>query len=552
MRSAIDVRTKELVDADEVRVGARHRVYACPACGARVHYKRSIGLSPDPIFAHNPHEGSPDCENYYPGQGGYGVPSPSSLTVRARPEVEDAPMEFGLCLEDAARWNLYLRIPEVSTTELRNISPRALTTAFVEVESPSYVNRLPLVDLRSGTGSSRLTVPPAKAPYKVTTKGAWPPGLDQKRWHSIAHGLNALGTIFRFRHGEWVRLRENTPIEFGEELRVVADQRHVPPTDCNPQARGVITLHGESWRMWSIEIPEMNLKRVANWAELLGFELVEPVWDVVLASIPEAINVEDGSFIYPTRHPIIVRLRPPQFSSHVDVALKSGSSRQSNTVSSPGGSDAAFLSISVPWPSSNELVIDYDNRATLQFETRDPCSILDLKKALLAVPLLRLKIGEMEVRSWSDPVDITLPRTGSELPRIEILPHLDDLRLNVEWSGETEGLRDELTREAALRLIRSLIEDGKGMHVRIDAGGLGRINFRFCAPANKKGISNFARRAEWLSAAVRNSVRCEGSMLPTAAIRMAANSGPRLRSAARSVDARWRAVMLRMLKDQTG
>jgi hypothetical protein len=305
--------------------------------------------------------------------------------------------------------------------------------------------------------------------------------------------------------------------------------------------------------MWSIEIPGTNLKRVENWAQSLGFELVEPTWDAVLASVPEAVNTENGSFIYTTRYPIITRLRAPHLSASADVSLKSGSSRQSNTVSALRDSNTAFLSISVPWTSSNELVVDYDDRATLPFETRDPLSISDLKQMLSGNLALRLKIAETVILSWSNPIDVPLPRAGGELPGVEILPHLDDLRLNIEWKGETEGSRDGLTPEVTLRLIRSLIEDHKNVHVQVDAGGLGRLSFSLYPREKKKEPSKFARRAEWLSAAIRSFTPSNGVMLPPAAIRKAANFGSRLRSAAaKCADPRWRAVMLRTLKDQTG
>src|SRR6185437_12721956 len=89
MRYARDDRAKKDVDAYEVGESRRSRAYSCPTCGARVHYKRSIGLSPNPIFAHNPHEGSSDCENYYPWQGGFDAPSSlSPVAIRPRVAVE--------------------------------------------------------------------------------------------------------------------------------------------------------------------------------------------------------------------------------------------------------------------------------------------------------------------------------------------------------------------------------------------------------------------------------------------------------------------------------
>ena len=83
MRYAKDSRTKLDVDAEDVRGTARYRSYSCPVCGARVHFRSSMGLSPDPGFAHNKHAAKPDCELYHPGLGNY-IPLPDSwATFRA-------------------------------------------------------------------------------------------------------------------------------------------------------------------------------------------------------------------------------------------------------------------------------------------------------------------------------------------------------------------------------------------------------------------------------------------------------------------------------------
>src|SRR6266498_3278120 len=114
MRYARDDRTRKIVDAHEIAERLHFRHYSCPSCGARVHYKRSIGLSPDPIFAHNPHEGSPDCENYHPWQRGIYTQPPSTSIPRPKPAVEDTPDEFGFGLDDADPWTLYLRVREIT------------------------------------------------------------------------------------------------------------------------------------------------------------------------------------------------------------------------------------------------------------------------------------------------------------------------------------------------------------------------------------------------------------------------------------------------------
>jgi hypothetical protein len=204
VRYAKDSRTGQEIDAHDVLESSRYRRYSCPVCGARVHYKSSIGLSPDPIFAHNKHTARPDCELYQPGfwTGG-------SSPARAVKSTEDAPEEIGLCLEDAgAAWTTYLRVPEIP--DLGNLRLRSLRSAVVEVDAGGTLHRLSLMELRPGIGAARLAVPPATTAYKVVPRGDWPAVITQQPWQASARGLNPRGTLFRARRGEWVRLKEGS------------------------------------------------------------------------------------------------------------------------------------------------------------------------------------------------------------------------------------------------------------------------------------------------------------------------------------------------------
>jgi hypothetical protein len=165
MRGAKDARTHQLVAACDVVRAARHRRYVCPVCGARVTYRSSMGLSPDPGFAHNKGEARPDCELYFQSFGVH-LTSPYRPTASA----EDAPEEIGMCVEDGQAWTTYLRLPEICG----DVRLRALRHGSVEVEAPGVRNSISLMELRPGIGSARLIVPPAAVPYRVAPKGEWP------------------------------------------------------------------------------------------------------------------------------------------------------------------------------------------------------------------------------------------------------------------------------------------------------------------------------------------------------------------------------------------
>ena len=501
MRYARDDRAKKDVDAHEVGESRRSRAYSCPTCGARVHYKRSIGLSPNPIFAHNPHEGSSDCENYYPWQGGFDAPSsPSPVAIRPRVAVEDTPDELGLCLEDAEIWTTYLRVPEMSAVELGSLSPRALTSAFVEVDSGGERNRLPLIDLRPGVGSARLAVPPMTPAYKITTTGSWPTGVRQKRWQTTSRGLSSRGTLFRLRHGEWVRLREGSPVELGEELRVVADQRNSPPAECQPVAGKVISFRGQNWRMWRVALPAVSSRQFEVWTESLGVDAVEPVWDVRIANVPEDVDPESQFSVFSTRKMLIARIRSPRSGASADISLSAGSARYSDSFSTGRGTDTAFLAFSVAWPGSNELRVSYDDRSSVRFETREAQDLSDLKRALGAVPVLRVMVGEALVQSWGEPFEVPIPRLNEQAPHITLLPDLEDLRVGLRWEGpEGEGAEDSLSLENATRRLNSFFELRRGTAVRVDAGALGCVKLLFRAAASTKAVTAalVKRKARW-------------------------------------------------------
>src|ERR1039458_8957236 len=478
MHSAIDARTRKLVDADDIRVG-RHGAYLCPCCGGRVHYQRSIGISPDPLFVHYPHEGTTDCENYYPWQGIY--PSAQSVTTaRPMPAVEDTPDELGLCLEDFDLWALYLRLPEMTSSELGTVSLRSLTKAFVEIDSAGARNRLPAIELKPGVGSARVVVPPTTIPYKVTTTGAWPATIRQGRWQTTSRGLNVRGTLFRFRHGEWVRLRESSPVELGEELRVVADQRNAPPAECRPAATKTVSLRGQTWRMWRVTLPAVESRQLARWLESLGTEAVEPAWEVRFASIPSAI--EEQTPVFGRSEPLIVRIRALHRGGRADVSLSAGSTRSTESFSTPPGSDKAFIGFAVPWPGSNKLLVAYDDRSTLRFETKESEELSKIRVALRILPQLVVQIGATVVKAWDEPVEITVPSRSEELPVVTMEPDFDDIRVNMTWAGPARGTTpargsDEgLSPDIVVRRLKELLENRQSREIRIEDRKSTRLN----------------------------------------------------------------------------
>jgi hypothetical protein len=350
-----------------------------------------------------------------------------------------------------------------------------------------------------------------------------------------------------------VRLREGSPVELGEELRVVADQRNSPPAECQPVAGKVVSFRGQNWRMWRVSLPGASSKQFEAWTELVGVDAVEPAWDVRIASVPEAVDPESQFPVFSTRKILIARLRAPRSGASADISLSAGSARYSDSFSTARGTDTGFLAFSVPWPGSNELKVSYDDRSYVRFETREVHGLPDLKRALGAAPALRVMVGDALVQSWSEPFDVPIPRLNEQAPRITLLPNLEDVRVSLRWEGpEGEGAEESLSLDNATRRLNGFFELRRGTEVRIDAGALGCVKLSFRAAARAKAVTAalVKRKVRWLSIAVTHIERGDGGTLPAGALRTASVLDPRiLLAASKRTNSKLTAQMLRALKE---
>jgi hypothetical protein len=525
MRYARDDRTKKIVDAHDIDGRVRFRAYSCPSCEAKVHYKRSIGLSPDPIFAHNPNEGSSDCENYFPWKSGFDdSPVPVPPAPKAKLAVEDSPEKIGLCLDDSSdKWSVYLRIPELTRSDLGTAALRSLASAFVEVKTGNKESRLSLIEIRPGVGSARLVVPPAVTPYKMASVGSWPAGIKRQRWQTETRGLSVRGTLFRLRHGEWVRLIEGSPVEYGEELRFVADQNNPPPAECRPLLVAGPFINGHVWRMWRVFLPRCESRQFNRWLQALDIEAVEASWDVRLLGVPDAISSLVP--IFATHRQIIARLRSPSDGEEADVRLSVGSSRTTESFATA--------------PRSN----------TVRFETKEEQRLSDIKNALKVVPALEVSLGEITVRPWDGTVEVTFPSQLQELV-VKIRPELEEIRVNMFWENSgNRGLDVAISPSTVLHRLKTLAGERRKTAVRIDGGGLGVVSLTMCpAVRNLSALSKTdLRRALWLSTATQKVSVATGAAAWVQ--RHVATLEPRLLSAASRVNgSRWGPLFVRLLR----
>ena len=494
-----------------------------------------MGLSPDPGFAHNKGEAKPNCELYFQSFGIH-LPSPARPTAR----TEDALEEIGMCVEDGEVWTTYLRLPEIRG----DVRMRALRGGSVQVDAGGTRNSISLMELRPGIGSARLVVPPVAVPYKVTPHGEWPLSISQAPWQGVARGLNPRGTPFRMRRGEWVRLKEGSAVELGEELLVVAESGNAPPHACSPEPRKTVLHNRLNWRMWRIELPAESTSSLDRWAENIDVILLEPAWKASILSVPNSFSSDEQVPILGTRSTLIGRLESPRDGGRTTISLRLGSASQAIPVATSNES-TAFVAFSVPWPGSNELSAGNDSRSSFTFETATELTRAELQSALGEVPVLCVVIGENVIESWGSALEIPAPPKSEEPPEIFIRPDLDDLRLGLHWRGsEGNGSEEGLTAEATKNRLRSYW--GKDVEVRVSGGALGTVKLRF-RPARWKGVRpSDIRTLSWASLAVVERGRSGGAWM----LRRAAALNPNLLKAARSRgDSRWMPLAVATVKE---
>jgi hypothetical protein len=475
-----------------------------------------MGLSPDPVFAHNKHAARPDCELYQPGFG-TSVGSPAQAVA----STEDAPEEIGMCLEDAgASWTTYLRVPEIP--DLGNLRLRSLRSGSVEVDAGGTQHRLSLMELRPGIGAARLAVPPTATSYKVSPKGDWPSAIAQEPWQGSARGLNPRGTLFRLRRGEWVRLKEGSAVELGEKLRVVAEFRNAPPSGCLAEAASVVAHSRVNWRMWRVVLPIASIASLERWAEDLGVVVREAAWRISLINVPQAFDDEEQIPILGTKIALIGKFERPYEGASTTAVLHAGSSSQRMGVPTSNDS-AAFVAFTVPWPGRNELGSGFEEREGVMFDTAPPLTLAEVREALCKVPVLRVELGEHRMAAWHAPYDLPEAVEGQDPPHFAIGPDLEGLRLGLRWRGAPGSGREEsLSVEAVEGRLRGFW--GMDVEVALSGGALGSVELVFHAARKLNAAMADSRMLRWASLAAADGAGNAGAWM----LRRSAELGPKV------------------------
>jgi hypothetical protein len=454
---------------------ARGGTYLCPTCGLPLELRRGPNRE---YFAHRRGlEGTRECELFVPGQGGGSESASGSQAPDAR--VEDDPFELGLILDHLdGEWSLGLRLPEIPHDELGEVSLGELRPAQVEVVAGGdVVSRISALDLRPGVGAARIPVPPTLREYRARTAGAWPRTINTERWQLQSRGLEAKGTLFRLRRGEWTRLLADSGVHHGERLLVLADTGCSPPAPIVCEVHAKLSSGGLHWAIWEVQIPDDALvSNIAEWLDRIGHSLVPRPWSVTLVTPARAYS-ERGEPVFWLGDSPVLALEAPMPGAAALAILTSGSNshRANVRVAEDKTTHVVLESRSV---GLARFRIIADRSASLDCVFVERPSQLAVLELLAQTPRLRIWLGERCFEPWRGSRH-TVHLTSRALPEIRVDLGGDTVRARVTvWErGKQRSYRSLSAREVATTIkaalaIASLVE--------IDADNLGRIEL---APA---------------------------------------------------------------------
>jgi hypothetical protein len=536
MQYAIDRRTKRVVQADQVRRTDRNRAYECPACKAEVHYRRAMGLSPEPGFAHNAHVARQDCHLYHPS---FGVESPGSWGEALATEPIN---EIDLCLDDPlddkGTWSLFLRFPEIS--DLGNARLRALVGGSVSVVTGTSSASISLMDLRPGVGSARLVVPPSMSMYEAAPAGQWPPDLSSDRWTGTGEGLNPRGTPFVLRKGEWERLRNGSELELGREIRIVADVRNAPPLVCSVEALAVKPHSKLEWRVWRVFLPDSISTSLDRWAEAINVTLASPADEVALLGVPQGFD--SNGPIFTTGHSFIAKVK--WAAGEPSAALSLGTPLGSESTSTwPTQTSPAYMVFGTQDSGSTTLTANYDRRTTETIETAVAPTLDEIRNKLRATARFEIIVGDTTISAWQDPV-ILRSTAGEAAPAlITITPDYEALQFDLQWTAQ-EGAQYAYGLTAAKVQERLAAAWGQDADFEITAGAFGCIRLRFLRPKRSRDAVSVSRAMRWATLAGGRTEAGTSTWLR----RGLAAKGVSLRNQARNGSRRWLPLMVNEVK----
>ena len=467
MDYAKDSNSGKIVAASDAR---SWRSYVCPrpGCGGRVFLRD--GGHRRAHFAHHASQGTPACDEYHPGSGSGGESSTPVIVG-----VEEEITALGLVLgEFDGVWALNLRLPEIPSGELGDASLATLRTAFVDIfTGPHRHTQISALELRPGVGAARVSVPPSLQEYRTQPVGTWPPAIDHQRWHLESRGLDATGTLFRLRHGEWTRLVADSGVHQGETLLVLANKRCPLPKSLSSVDLCQMQSGGIQWILSEVVIPD-DLDQAGGWLANLGYELVPRPWQSALLTTPRGFTERGHPTFWIGDTPVIKVEAPTRSAQTCTYVLDFETNRYLAELTT-ASSGVSYVAVVPTRSGLQRFTVAGDARSSidLQFVER-PTTDTQLE-SVANTPRLRIRIGDTCLTAWGES-EHAIKVQPSTPPTV--MANLGDgsarARVTVWQHGLRYSHRSLSAREVDRVVEDALCSDGISL-IAIDADTLGRV-----------------------------------------------------------------------------
>lgn len=500
MDYARDLRTGKIVEAEKA---VRSRSYACPRPGCRGRVYLPNVVIQRPHFRHFPGEGTPACDEYYPGTGSNVDSGPRAVAA-----VEEDPSELGLLLTQIdGRWGLGLRLPEIPSAEFVESSLGTLRSASVEVYSGhERLLQVSALELRPGVGSARVDVAPRLQPLRTQPAGSWPASVGKERWELEARGLEATGVLFRLRGGEWTRLRARSGVYHGETLLVLADTRCAPPSLVVSETHGRISSDSLHWVVWEIRLPSEPVSNVLAWLDRLGHPVAPRPWRIALITPPRGYSEQGDPVFWVDDGPVLV-LEAPEPKAVATVSFRSGVHSYNADVQA-AQSRCAHIRVSVRDPGLTRLIVIDERSASLAltFVRRPPDATLS--ELLDKTARLRIQIGQQVIQAWQGLVH-KIEVSAREQLQVSVDLGDESARARVTvWQRRRQKSKRGLDALGVTKELEGALKSSE--RIEIDADNLGRVTLvPVYAKIARADENRFSSRLAWRDHVVSKSSRME-------------------------------------------
>ena len=259
MEYAINLVTERLESATDAKSSGQ---YVCPVCKAKVSHR--AGSKRTPYFAHWPGWGSPECENFFPGQHGHEVLNKVSVSV------EKQRIELRLLIPigaNCAGWSLELVLP-----------PCRECRATVSLD---VGGRIQTLNMRGMQRSRRVTAELSVEPYRIVSFSGKPDPLFVAGVARECPGLAASGaTAFTLGGGGqkgFLRARE---LRGAETFALLWRE----PAETNfPDELVLNRLPGrQGWNLTLVTIPDEPSQECVDWLRsFTGLPIVPPTQSII-------------------------------------------------------------------------------------------------------------------------------------------------------------------------------------------------------------------------------------------------------------------------------